>query len=215
MDVLHAAWQGSGCPTPPGLVFTAGHCARCETTGPVTPAGEVVSAKWTGWSSWRTAVNPVLCRACSWGYRTAELRAGAFLITSQPTMTALPASELLAILTTPLRFDWAVVLPLHRNRKHVLPEARWGRLCVDDAALEWTAADADRLQTMHRLRGLGFSTTSMARPAPPFPVLRKHAPGRYPDILRWWAEMAPWRPGTPWFAAAALVTGLATQVVAA
>ena len=58
--------------------------------------------------------------------------------------------------------------------------------CVDDAALEWTAADADRLQTMHRLRGLGFSTTSMmARPSSPFPVLRKHAPGRYPDILRW------------------------------
>ena len=34
------------------------------------------------------------------------------------------------------------MLPLHRNRKHVLPDARWDRLCVDDAALHWTTAEA-------------------------------------------------------------------------
>ena len=215
MDVLHAAWRGRGMPTPPGLAFTAGRCARCDTSGPVTPAGDVVSAKWTGWSSWRTAVNPALCAACSWGYRTVELRAGAFLITDEPSMTPLTPDGLLDALASPLGPDRSVVLPLHRNRKHVLPDARWGRLCVDDAALDWTTADADRLRTMNRLRGLGFSTSAMARPAPPFSVLRRQDAGSYADILRWWDELRPWRPETPWFAAAALATGLATRAAAA
>ena len=53
------------------------------------PAGSVASEKWTGWSSWQTAVDPALRPACSWGYRTAELRAGAFLITDDPPLTSL------------------------------------------------------------------------------------------------------------------------------
>jgi hypothetical protein len=215
MDVLHAAWRGRGMPTPAGLTFAAGRCARCDTSRPVTPAGDVVSAKWTGWSSWRTAVNPALCAACSWAYRTLELRAGAFLITDEPSMTALTPDALLDALAGPLSPCRSVVLPLHRNRKHVLPEARWGRLCVDDTTLEWTAADADRLRTMNRLRRLGFSTSSMTRPAPPFSVLRKQTSGSYADVLRWWDQLRPWRPDTPWLAAAALVTGLATQSAAA
>jgi hypothetical protein len=215
MDVLHAAWHGRGMPTPAGLTFAVGCCARCNTSGPVTPAGDVVSAKWTGWSSWRTAVNPALCAACSWAYRTPELRAGAYLITDEPSMTALTPDALLNVLTGPLNPECSVVLPLHGNRKHVLPEARWGRLCIDDAALEWTTDDADRLRVMNRLRRLGFSTRSMATQAPPLSVLRKHASGSYADILRWWDQLRPWRPDTPWFAAAALATGLANQAVAA
>ena len=215
MDVLHAAWRGRGMPTPAGLTFAAGRCARCDTSGPVTPAGDVVSAKWTGWSSWRTAADPALCAACSWAYGTLELRAGAYLITDEPSVTALAPDALLDVLAGPLNPGCSVVLPLHRNRKHVLPEARWGRLCIDDVALEWTTDDADRVRAMNRLRRLGFSTTSMSRSAPPFSTLRMQTTGSYVDVLRWWDQLRPWRPDTPWFAAAALATGLANQAAAA
>ena len=116
-------------------------------------------------------------------------------------MTSLTPAALLDVLSAPLTTRSAVVLPLHRNRKHVLPEARWGRLCVDDATLNWTAGDADRLQAMTRLRALGFSTTAMTRPAPPFTVLRQLPTSTYAAVITWWDELRPWRPNTPWFAA--------------
>lgn len=215
MDVLQAAWQASGGPTSPGLTFHLGRCARCNITDAVTPAGMVVSAKWTGWSSWRTAATPSLCKACSWGYRTQELRAGAFLIATDPSMTALTPAALLQVLSAPLPSHHTVVLPLHRNRKHVLPDARWGRLCVDDAALDWTTDDAARLQAMTQLRSLGFTTTAMIQPAPPFAVLRRLPASMYATVFIWWDQLRPWRPNTPWFAAAALTTGLAHQAAAA
>src|SRR5664279_79648 len=130
-------------------------------------------------------------------------------------MTSLTPAALLDVLSAPLTTRSAVVLPLHRNRKHVLPEARWGRLCVDDAPLDWTAGDADRLQAMTRLRALGFSTTAMTRPAPPITVLRQLPMSTYAAVITWWDELRPWRPNTPWIAAAALATGLAHQAAAA
>ena len=68
-------------------------------------------------------------------------------------------------------------------------------------------ADADRLRTMNRLRGLGFSTSAMARPAPLFSVLRRQDAGSYGQVLRWWVPAAnhgvsgrhgrSWPPGWP------------------
>lgn len=213
MDVLDAAWRAAGSPVP-DLAFThTGSCARCGRLGSVTTAA-VVSDKWTGWSDWRSAVRPVLCPGCAWGYREPAHRQGAMLVTSAPSAVALDAAGLARTLAGALAPDQAVVLPLHRGRKHVLPTAAWGRLNVDDTALPWTQVEAQRLQVTIRLRRLGVSGVALTRPAPPFRVLTGLAAPQRSELLQLWPELDPWRPATPWLAAAGLVGGLYCAAVA-
>ncbi|MGO4205326.1 hypothetical protein AB4Z09_27025 [Rhodococcus sp. TAF43] len=41
-------------------------------------------------------------------------------------------------------------------------DAQWGRLTVDDLAIDWTAADRERLEVMAGLRDRRFSETALA-----------------------------------------------------
>ena len=211
MDVLQAAWQALGQPTSPHLdvaAATHGDCARCARPGPVVAAETVLSAKWTGWGSWRTAGRPALCQACAWGYGDTRNRQGAMLITRSPTCARLDPHVLARTLTAAVPVDHAVVLPLRPNRKHVLPEARWGRLTVDDVPVRWTAGDAHRFTVTLRLRRWGFTGRGLAQPAPDFPTLRRlPAPVRR-QVLDLWPSLDPWRPNTPWLSAGSLAAGL-------
>ena len=101
-----------------------------------------------------------------------------------------------------------MVLPLHRGRKHVLPTAVWGRLNVDDAALPWTDVEARRLQVVIQLRNLGVSGAALIGPAAPFRVLTRLGAAQRAEMLQLWPELDPWRPATPWLAAATLVAGM-------
>ncbi len=207
MDVLEAAWRAGGSPIPDLEFGRRCSCARCGRPGPVTSTA-VVSDKWTGWSDWRSAVRPALCAGCAWGYREPTHRQGGMLVTSAPSANALDAAGLARALSGALAPDQAVVLPLHRGRKHVLPTAVWGRLNVDDAALPWTEVEARRLQVVIRLRHLGVSGAALARPAAPFRVLTGLTATRRSEVLQLWPELDPWRPVTPWLAAAALIGGM-------
>lgn len=207
MDVLEAAWRAAGSPVPNLEFDRSGSCARCGRPGSVTTAA-VVSDKWTGWSDWRSAVRPALCPGCAWGYREATHRQGGLLVTTTPSAAALDAAGLAQALASALAPDQAVVLPLHRGRKHVLPTAVWGRLNVDDVALPWTEVETRRLRVVIRLRQLGVSGAALTRPAAPFPVLSRLCPAQRSEMLQLWPELDPWRPATPWLAAATLVGGM-------
>lgn len=207
MDVLDAAWRAAGSPVPDLEFGRSGSCARCGRSGLVTTTA-VVSDKWTGWSDWRSAVRPALCAGCAWGYREPAHREGGMLVTGAPSAVALDPAGLVRALSDGLAPDQAVVLPLHRGRKHVLPTAAWGRLNVDDAALPWTEADVRRLQVVIRLRHLGVSGAALTRQAPPFRVLTGLTATQRSELLQLWPELDPWRPTTPWLAAAGLIGGM-------
>ena len=207
MDVLEAAWRAGGCPVPDLEFGRSGSCARCGRQGSVTE-GAVVSDKWTGWSDWRSAVRPALCPGCAWAYREPAHRQGGLLVTTAPSAAALDAAGLAQSLDGALAPDHAVVLPLHRGRKHVLPTAVWGRLNVDDAALPWTDVEARRLQVVIQLRHLGVSGAALTRPAAPFRVLTRLNAAQQTEMLQLWPELDPWRPATPWLAAATLIAGM-------
>ncbi len=207
MDVLEAAWRASGSPVPDLEFVPTGSCARCGRWGSVTTTA-VVSDKWTGWSDWRSAVRPALCAGCAWGYREPGHRQGGMLVTCAPSVVALDAAGLARALSGAMAPDQAVVLPLHRGRKHVLPTAAWGRLNVDDAALPWTEGEARRLRVVIRLRQLGVSGAALSRPAAPFRVLTGLTAALRSELLQLWPELDPWRPATPWLAAAGLIGGM-------
>src|SRR6478672_1944888 len=201
MDVLEAAWLAAGRPIPDLAFDHSGSCARCGRRGPVTTA-PVVSAKWTGWSDWRSAVRPMLCAGCAWGYREPGHRHGGLLVTTAPTVSPLDADGLAEVLSRELDTGQAVVLPLHRGRKHVLPTAAWGRLSVDDVTLPWTQAESARLQVVIRLRRLGVTGAALTKPAAPYRVLAGLPAHQRMEMLHLWPQLNRWRPATPWLAAA-------------
>jgi hypothetical protein len=145
---------------------------------------------------------------CSWGYATAGLRAGAHLITRTPAMVqALTRDQARAALTSALAADQALVVPLRPGRKHVLPDAVWGRVSVDDAHLPWGEHDAALLQLVIDLRGKGFGSRMLAEPAPPYPVLQTLPRADWQPVLQAWEQLTPWRvPDSPWLPLALHVT---------
>jgi hypothetical protein len=208
MDVLTAAWIGSGAPVTDRATAGLGACARCGTAGDLVPARSVISRSFTGFDGWLSPAGPGLCRVCSWGYATAGLRAGAHLITRTPaTVQALTRDQAGAVLTSPLAADRALVVPLRPGRKHVLPDAVWGRVSVDDAHLPWGEHDAALLQLVIDLRGKGFGSRMLAEPAPPYPVLQTLPRGCWRPVLQAWEQLASWRaPDSPWLPLALHVT---------
>lgn len=207
MDVLTAAWTAAGAPlvTVPS---TRGTCSRCGSRdADLTPTRHVVSDVFTGFDGWVNAAGAGLCAGCSWGYRTPRLRAVAHLVTADPPRLAeLTAGRLGDHLDRPVPPDVALVVPLRPGRKHLLPEAGWGRVTVDDTQLPWTAADCARLAAMRRLRARGFGSRMLAAPAPPWSVLRRLPRPWWRDVDLDWAQLAPWRTRRPWFDLAILAT---------
>lgn len=216
MDVLQAAWKAAGFPRPTELPFeTTGRCARCGQLQLLTPAAGVVSAKWTGWSTWQTASRPALCAACTWGYRTPAHRQGALLVTAVPELTLLTAAGLVQALSRPAEAGTAVVLPVRLNRKHGLPVAQWGRVTIDDVPVPWTAGDVQRFTVAVRLRSWGFTSRALAQPAPEFRTLTALPTRDRRQVMSLWPELAPWRPATPWLIGACVAAGMYVTAAAA
>ncbi|SED97468.1 hypothetical protein [Rhodococcus koreensis] len=179
----------------------ASGCARCgRATTEMTPVGQVISRRFTGFESWTNLAGRHLCRVCVWVYRNRALRADAHIITRDPaTLTPADPALLHRVLSAPVGADTAVIVPLRPGRKHLLPDACWGRVTVDDAGLKWTAADADRLAVMRRLLGQGFSEVMLRQGTPAYPVLSRLPADEWPRVLDDWCRLGPWRQAGPWF----------------
>lgn len=170
--------------------------------------GEVVSNKFTGIADWADPRGSGLCPACAWGYRTVELRRQMLLVDRAHTAVAvLEPAQLYELLSAPvdLRADQAVSLPL-AGRKHVLPAAQWGRVCVDGTPIPWTAQDADRLTRVAALRAAGVAAVRLTEDAPPWPVVRSADPAGRVEILEHWQALQPWRRRRLWLDVAIAVT---------
>lgn len=208
MTVLTAAWVGSGCSGGEDAP-AATRCARCGARAGVVPTGAAVSKTFTGFDDWAIPGGRRLCECCAWGYSTPALRAGPYLVTRDPAgirgLTRRQVGQLLA--DGALAEDRCVVVPLRPGRKHLLPAAVWGRVCVDDAHLAWTAVHAELLRLIYRLRSLGCGSRMLAEPAPSFRVLSSLPANQYAAMLRDWERLSCWRePDNPWLSLAVHIT---------
>ena len=215
MNVLTAAWVGSGCS---GVADdpSAARCARCGVRAGVVPTRAAVSKTFTGFDDWAHTSGRHLCECCAWGYSTPGLRASPYLITRDPAgiqgMARHQVGEFLA--GGALATDSCVVVPLRPGRKHLLPTAVWGRVCVDDARLIWGPLHAELLRTVFRLRSLGFGSRMLAEPAPSFRVMSSLPASQYAAVLRDWERLSHWRePDNPWLPLAVHITLPTTEGV--
>lgn len=204
MDPLEVAWVAAGRPRPacsgPGGGFS-GVCARCGAEGEeLVPTSRVVSDRFTDYDQWADPSGAGLCPACTWAYREARVRAEAHSVSRVPAaLTFLTAAALGQLLCRPVEPDVAVAVPLRPGRKHVLPAAAFGRVCVDGTLLSWSTADCERLDAMSQLRAAGVSTRALAQTSPPWPVVRGLGLEARDLLLRRWAALDPWRRAAPWF----------------
>ena len=213
MDVLTAAWVGAGSPTPHATSLT-GDCSHCGSRDQLVAVRAVVSKQFTGFDGWANPSGRGVCPGCAWGYATAELRAGAHLVTRDPASLApLDRASVAALLRSgPLGADSALVVPLRPGRKHLLPMATWGRVAVEDVDLGWNHQEVARLRQIDRLRALGFGSRMLTAAAPPFQVMRTLTSEQFPQVLDAWSQLEPWRqPGNPWMALAVHVTTPTTK----
>lgn len=198
VDVVTAGWIGAKGPLPPDL-SERGRCARCGEAGQLAKVSSVVSKNFTAFDGWRQPAGRGLCPACSWGYRTHGLRQHAHLITHAPaTLRCLTLLELGQVLTRPLNLQSALVVPLRAGRRHLVPDAAWGRVTLEGTTLPWSRADVGRLDVMRELRAVGFTRRSFTEPAPPFQVLRRLPSTTWPDVVIKWSELQPWRDRDLW-----------------
>jgi hypothetical protein len=203
-DVLSAAWVGADRPGGAGV---HGHCARCGGDTVVADVRSVVSRNFTGWNGWLTPSANGLCAACAWGYQTAELRRRPFLVTREPAgLRFLQTHDLGGLLKAgALHPGSAVIVPL-RGRKHLLPSAAWGSICVDDASLPWTVSDSTLLPVLQELRDVGFGSQMLSCAVPPYAVLRRLPAQVQATVIERWTALAPWRQRPLWLRVAVLAT---------
>ncbi len=184
-----------------------GACARCLAFDvPLMPTRSAVSKVFTAFDGWRDPSGRGLCPACAWAYRTKALRLSPYLVTTKPKLVKLAGGQLYGQLQRPLPGVSALVVPLHPGRKHLLPDAQWGRITVDDASLTWTPADVTRLRTLRKLRLLGFGPRLLVAPAPQWQVLRQLAPAQRLRVQQEWPSLNTWRRSRLWFDLAMLAT---------
>jgi len=199
IDVAEAAYQAADTPPwPRPSELGHGRCARCDTSGWTVAATAAISDHWFGFDAWRTASRPRLCIVCAWLYATADLRRHSHIITAAPTLQQAGPSQLYSLLSQPLPADTAVAVILRPGRKHVLPNAKWGRIAADDTCISWSTSDTGRLATMKRLRRLGFGSHQLAAPAPAHTVLTKLEPAQQLEALDAWQALDTWRTRQPW-----------------
>ncbi|MDV7246387.1 MULTISPECIES: hypothetical protein [Rhodococcus] len=176
-------------------------CARCgRTTAVMSPVGQVISRRFTGFESWTNLSGRNLCQVCVWGYRHRPLRTDVHVVTRNPaTLTSATPALLHRVLSTTVDADTAVIVPLRPGRKHLIPDARWGLVTVDDTRLPWQDHDAGRLAVLHRLRGHGFTETVLREDTPAYAVLRRIPADQWPQVFDDWNRLAPWRRAQPWW----------------
>lgn len=195
MDVVEAAWRGAGAPSPDVDLDQEGHCARCSRSAAAARVDRVVSAKFTGTDSWQRPDGRALCSPCAWSYRERALRDRPHLVNASPArLVQLSLPELSERLRHgPLNADEAITAPLRAARRHVLPTAAWGHVCVDGTPVPWTSHDAQLLEVVARLRSLGFSYRALPLPGPPWAVLSTLEPVAQARVLDDWRTLSPWR----------------------
>ena len=203
IDVVWAAYTAAvGTPDVAGAPDTrAAGCARCgQTTAVMSPVGQVVSRRFTGYESWTNLAGSRLCEVCVWVYRHRALRTETHIVTQNPpTLRSADPTLLHQVLSTTIDPGTAVIVPLRPGRKHLLPDARWGMVTVDDAHVKWQADDAARLEVMRRLRGHWFTETMLREDTPPYAVLRRLPADEWPQVFDDWPRLTPWRRAAPWW----------------
>lgn len=215
MTPLEAAWLAHHH-TEPTSGTGEGICARCAApTADGTATPTVVSKTFTSYDTWHTARGPLLCAPCAWAYTHRPLRLRPLQITQKPQLLELDHSQVLASLSKPLPGDQALTVPLQPGRKHLLPDAAWGLVTVDNATLQWTPDCATRLEHVTSLRSLGFPAGRLSEPVPPFELLRRIPTAQWADVLDRWSALDPWRPATPWMALALKITAPTLRKAAA
>ena len=205
MDVVEAAAISIGVT----VTCTGRRCARCGRDGAATPTGQVVSRSFTAYDSWQDPSGDLVCPVCVWGHLGVGVRNDIRHVHRDPprdrVMSTHDAFDLLA--TEPIPPGQAVVIPLRPRRKHILPQAIWGRVMADDVGITWVRADTKRLATVRDLRESGVTPAQLYAPAPPHHVVNA-AGSKAADVLAAWTALRPWRsPRNPWMAAAIRVTG--------
>ena len=212
-DPVHAAWRAHH---PEDHLDEGVPCARCSTPAGAVKVGEVVSRKFTAWDTWADTAGTHLCQPCTWGYRTAQLRSSVYLVTWHriaPTAQALDTAGLRQVLAAGgLGSQAALSLPLRAGRKHVLPVARFGQVCVDGANITWSKGDARRLLLVERLRDAGIPARAFYDPVPPWRAL--HGCEDPLEMLTDWQELGTWRQGRLWLEAALAATHPTTAAAA-
>lgn len=199
MHVLECAWRAAGAPTHAGPEVGVGGCARCGSWGMLTATRAVVSKAFTAFDTWTDPSAAGLCTICTWGYSTTKLRSHPHLIGQNQTMVRLTRPALAELLTAgAMAVDRALVVPLLPGRKHLLPDAPWGRVTVDDIHLPWSAGAAAATAAAVRLRLHGFGSRMLTQSAPPWHALRRRPAHEWTGILHDWSQLDPWRPRSPW-----------------
>lgn len=200
-DPVHVAWSAEGSPAPvAGGRRSVGRCARCATREELETVSRVVSDRFTGYGDWADPSGKGLCASCAWAYRDPRLRTSAHVVRRHPTgLEFLDHAALGDLLQAPVTSNAAVVVLLGVGRKHALPSAQFGQVCLDGVPLTWSQADVDRLAAMARLRRAGVSYVALSESAPPWRVISDRAPQERQEIMRLWGELDPWRAARPWF----------------
>lgn len=201
---MRTAWRAEH---PHEELPAGGQCARCADGAAAIPVSAVVSRKFTAWDTWMAPHADLLCPPCAWSYRTPALRAQALLVVcdrDSPSSTALDPDGLRQALGSPVPSRATISLPLRAGRKHVLPAARLGQVCVDGTNISWSPGDAQRLAVVADLRGAGAPARAFHDPAPPWGVLsRSKDPAR---VLSCWDQLEPWRASQVWLEVALAAT---------
>lgn len=208
MTVTSTAWATAGAPAH-GAVTSHGTCARCGCDGDVVPVRSVVSKVFTAFDDWSNPGGSGLCHTCAWAFSTPNLRSTIHLVGRDPArLSPLTKAEAKSVLLHgELDPGTSLVVPLRPGRKHLLPTATWGRVCVDNAQLLWTATHARLLALVDQLRELGFGSRMLTEPAPPFAVMRTLPQAQWATVLRSWEALAVWRaPDSPWLSLAVHLT---------
>lgn len=200
-DPVRAAWAAAGHPAPPpGGRRSAGPCARCSTVDELETTSRVVSDRFTGWDSWADPSGTGLCPACAWAYREPQLRKSSIVVRRDPPgIEFVDLTGLRKALAAPVPAGVAVVATLNVGRKHVLPSAEFGRVCVDGVVISWSDEDVKRLAIMEELRRAGVSYLALAEPAPPWKVIAALPAAGRARLLELWDRLDPWRQARPWF----------------
>lgn len=201
-DPLHVAYTAAvGAVARKAPTTRVQGCARCGMqTATMTPVGAVLSRRFTAYENWTNLAGRLLCEVCVWGYRHRPLRTTPHVVGRQPlSFQVADAGVLQKVLLSAVAAGVAVTVPLYPGRKHVLPEAQWGRVTVDDVPLTWLAADGDRLAVMVRLRERGFSEAELREPVPPYQQLRALGGHCWLEVFSDWEALAAWRSAHHWW----------------
>lgn len=192
-------------------VAVGGPCARCGSPSGRISVADVVSRVFTGTDSWIHPAGRSLCGVCAWAYSAPRVREAIRCVSRAPAaVRELTLAQAYAQLSGGgLEASLALVIPIRPGRRHLLPQAQWGRIVTDHGCFTWSSTDADRLLAVHRLHGAGIPAAALMGAAAPWLVIdRARSSGQLAQTLNDWELLKPWRAGSmhPWLALAQRLT---------